>query len=355
MGIKVRKVTKEETEQWNRVVDQSNQSSPFHYYEALELLEKYSGTELHPLMGFNGQQPVGVLPIFEQTIGPLTLALSPPDGLEIFYLGVALVTPPELKQRKVERRNRRFVEGAVEWLDRALAPDLTHIRTVDGYTDVRPLKNEGFDVTPYYTYVVDLDRDEEDVLMGFSSDARANVRDAEDTDVDYEIILGDADACKRIIKRVGDRLDDLDVQYDLPPAFAYDLYKRLPDGTVRPYECYVEDEAVGGILVLEIGDTAYGWQGGTKYCGQIAINDVLDWHIMQDAMDRGMKRYDLYGANLGRTSDYKSKFGPEAVPNYSAMRRSTRAKLLSEMRNQLPVAQARQQLSSASALAWLPV
>lgn len=355
MSIEVREVTEADAERWNRVVDRSDQSSPFHYYEALELLEEYSGTELHALMGFKGQQPIGVLPVFERTMGPLTLALSPPDGLEVFYLGLALVNPPELKQRKAERRNRAFVEAAVEWLDRALAPDLTHIRTVDGYTDVRPLKNEGFDVTPYYTYVVDLDRDEEDVLMGFSGDARSNVRDAEETDVDYEITLGDADACTRIIERVGDRLDDLDVQYDLLPAFAHDLYERLPDGTVRPYECYVEDEAVGGILVLELGDTAYGWQGGTKYRGELAINDVLDWHIMRDAMDRGMKRYDLYGANLGRTSDYKSKFGPEAVPNYSAMRRSTRAKLLSGMRSQLPIARARKQLRSASAFAWLPV
>lgn len=72
---------------------------------------------------------------------------------------------------------------------------------------------------------------------------------------------------------------------------------------------------------------------------------------MRDAMNRGMKRYDLYGANLGRTSDYKSKFGPEAVPNYSAIRRSTRARVLSEVRNQLPIARAREQLSSASMFA----
>lgn len=351
MAIEVRKATAADAEQWNRIVDRSEQSSPFHYYEALQLLEEYSGTELHPLIGFKGQQPVGVLPVFERRMGPLTLALSPPDGLEVFYLGIALANPPELKQRKVERRNRRFVEATVEWIDRSLDPDLTHIRTVDRYTDVRPLKNEGFDVTPYYTYVVDLDRDKEDVLMGFSGDARSNVRDAENTDVDYEISLGDADACQRIIERVGDRLDDLGVQYDLRPAFAHDLYERLPDGVVRPYECYVEGRAVGGILVLELGDTTYGWQGGTKYCGELAINDVLDWHIMRDAMSRGMKRYDLYGANLGRTSDYKSKFGPEAVPNYSAIRRSTRARVLSEVRDQLPIARAREQLSSASMFA----
>lgn len=354
MSIEVRKAMKEDRERWNQVVDRSNQASPFHRYEALELIEEYSGMEFHPLIGFKGQQPVGVLPVFEQAMGPLTLALSPPDDFEIFYLGVALANPPELKQRKVERRNRQFVAGAIEWIDRALDPDLTHIRTVDQYTDLRPLKDQGFDVTPYYTYVVDLDRDEKDVLMDFSGDARSNVRDAEDTDVDYEITVGGADACKRIIDRVDERLEDLDVQYELMPAFAHDLYERLPDGAVRPYECYVEDEAVGGVLVLESGNTTYGWQGGTKYRGELAINDVLDWHIMRDAMDRGMERYDLYGANLGRTGDYKSKFGPDLVPNYSAIRRSPRAKVLSEMRSQLPITRARKQLSTASALAWLP-
>lgn len=354
MSIEVRRATREDIKRWNQVVDRSDQASPFHRFEVLELLEEYSGMTLHPLLGFKGQQPVGVFPVFERTMGPLTLALSPPDGLEVFYLGVALATPPELKQRKVERRNRQFVEGAIEWIDDRLDPDLTHVRTVDGYTDLRPLKDHGFDVTPYYTYIVDLDRDEEDVLMGFSGDARSNVRNAEDTDVDYEITIGGADACKRIIDRVSDRLEDLDEQYELMPAFARGLYDRLPDSTVRPYECYVEGDAIGGVLVIDAGDTAYGWQGGTKYRGDLAVNDVLDWQIMRDAMDRGMARYDLYGANLGRTGDYKSKFGPDLVPNYSAVRRSTRARVLSGMRSQLPIARAREQLSAASALVQLP-
>lgn len=357
MSIEIRKATKEDAGQWNRAVEQSDQASPFHYYEALKLIEEYSGLELHPLIGLKGQEPVGILPVFERKIGPLTLVLSPPDGLEIFYLGVALANPSELKQRKVERRNRQFIEAAVEWLDHTLDPDLTHIRTVDGYIDVRPLKDQEFDVTPYYTYVVDLDREVEDVLMDFSSDARSNIRGAEDTDVAYEITTGGANACKRIISRVNDRLENLDVQYDLSPAFAHDLYERLPDGVVRPYECYVEDEAAGGILVLELGDTAYGWQGGTKYHGEFAINDVLDWHIMRDTMDRGVERYDLYGANLERTSNYKSKFGPKPVPNYSAMRRSTQAEVLSEIRNHLPlhgIVRARNRLSSAGVFTWFP-
>ncbi|MFC7008652.1 GNAT family N-acetyltransferase [Halalkalicoccus salilacus] len=123
----------------------------------------------------------------------------------------------------------------------------------------------------------------------------------------YEITVGGADACKRIIDRVDERLENLDVQYELLPGFAHDLYERLPDGAVRPYECYVEDEAVGGVLVLESGDTTYGWQGGTKYRGELAINDVLDWYSMRDAMDRGMER-------MEQTSDGR------AITNRSSVR-----------------------------------
>lgn len=355
MSIEVRTATREDAKRWDRIVDRSNQASPFHYYGALDLIEEYSGTRLHRLMGFKGQEPVGVLPVFERRIGPLTLVSSPPDGLEIFYLGVALANPPELKQRKAERRNRQFVESATDWIDATLDPDVTHIRTVDRYTDVRPFKAQEFDVTPYYTYVVDLDRDREDVLMDFSGDARSNVRNAEEADVNYEITTGGADACERVVDRVGERLEDLDVRYELMSSFARDLYERLPDGAVRPYECSVEGEAVGGILVLELGDTVYGWQGGTKYRGDLAVNDMLDWRIMCDAMDRGMKRYDLYGANIGRTSDYKSKFGPDPVPNYRAIRRTPRAAVLSGIRNRLPIAQTRKRLNGVGMLAWLPV
>jgi len=62
------------------------------------------------------------------------------------------------------------------------------------------------------------------------------------------------------------------------------------------------------------------------------VNDVLDWHVMRDARDRGISRYDLVGANLPRTARYKSKFGPDPVPYYGAMKRVPAVDILTDLR-----------------------
>jgi hypothetical protein len=332
MSITVHDATEEDIECWNRCVSQSAQASPFHQYEALELLSQYSGTTCYPLIGLKGEEPIGLLPVFERSIGPIQIVTSPPGGFEVYYLGVTLNTPTQLKQRKTERRNRQFINGCIEWIERELTPDAINIRSGDRYTDLRPLKNNRFDTTPYYTYVVDLSPGKENVMMSFSSDARSNAR----SEGNYEIRVGTDGACERIIDQVADRLNTMNVQYNITSAYINGLSAALSDGTIRPYECFVDGESVGGIITLESGDTVYRWQGGTKQSSEIPVNDVLDWHIMQDAIDRGIKRYDLYGANIERTAKYKSKFGPDPTPYYSATRRSSRAAILSRIRDILP-------------------
>ena len=332
MSITVHDATEEDIGRWNRCVTQSAHASPFHQYEALQLLSQYSETTCYPLIGLKGEEPIGLLPVFERSIGPIQIITSPPGGFEVYYLGVTLNVTSQLKQRKAERRNREFINGCIEWIERELSPDVINIRSGDRYTDLRPLKNNRFDTTPYYTYVVDLSPGKEDVMMSFSSDARSNTR----SEGGYEIRTGRDGACERIIGQVADRLGAMDVQYNITPAYIRDLSDVFPDGTIRPYECLVDGESIGGIIVLESGNTVYRWQGGTKQNSEIPVNDLLDWRIMRDAIDRDIERYDLYGANIARTAKYKSKFGPDPTPYYSATKQSPRAAILSRLRNTLP-------------------
>jgi len=333
MSISVERADVDATE-WNGFVSRAPDASVFHRAEPLRLLESHTGTTLHPLVGYKGQEPIGVLPVFERTVGPITMAVSPPEGFEVFSLGPVLTDPGQLKQRKVERRNRALVEGCLEWIDDELSPEITHIRSTDRHSDLRPFQAHGFDVTPYYTYVVDLDRSEEDLLASFSSDARSNARA---DDAGYTIEVGDAEACTAIVRQVSDRLDELDKGYPLTPEVGAKLYRRLPDGAVRPYVCLHDGECLGGIIALEHGDTVYRWQGGAKTTVDFPVNDALDWRVMRDARERGVERYDLVGANLARTAQYKSKFGPDPRPYYGARKQAPGMDLLATLRQRLPI------------------
>jgi len=133
------------------------ESTPFHRIEAPETLENHSAATLHPLAGFKGQEPVGLFPVFTVSKGPMTAAYSPPPGLRVYNLGPLRLNMGKLKRRKRDRRHRRFIEAAIEWVEQREAPQYWNLRTTLGYEDSRPFHWNDYEVEPRYTYVVDLD------------------------------------------------------------------------------------------------------------------------------------------------------------------------------------------------------
>jgi len=318
-GISVGRVDEDDWRRWNDLVERSPGANAFHYREALEVQADRAGADLHPLVGYKGQEPVGLFPVFELRKGGMTTAFSPAPGLWVSYLGPALLNQAKLKRRKAERRNRLFVEGCLDWIERELGPKYVQVRSDPAYRDVRPFEWSEFDVDVRHTYEVDLTPGEEDVLMSFSSDARNNIR----TDGDYRVYEGGPAEIEAVISQVAERHADQDEAYGVTPAFVTDLYERLPEGTVRPYACEVDGEIAGGMVALESGDTVYRWQGGAKHDRDLPVNDLVDWAIVSDAIDRGTERYDLVGANERRLCEYKAKFGPE-LRSYYSLERGTR-------------------------------
>lgn len=326
--------TLEDESEWNDYVERSPQGTPIHRYEALECIARETGSKLHTLAGFKGQEPVGVLPLFEQSQGPFTTVRSPPK-LELFTLGPARLNFGKLKQRKAERRHRRVVDGWLDWLDDRLDPDYVDVRTVAGYPDVRPFKWRGLDVSPSYTYVVDLDTDRESLLERFSRDARSNIRDGTGRD-GVTVREAGGDAIGRIVAQVRSRYADFDEPYPVSVSFAEQLYERLPEGTMRAYTVEQDGEFVSGMVTYEGDGTVYRWQGGVTADSDLPVTELLDWHIMTDAMERGHAQYDLVGANMPRLCDYKAKFDPEAVEYYVARRRTDRMKATMQVYHALP-------------------
>jgi hypothetical protein len=312
-GISIGRADAFDHHDWNDLVERSPQTNVFHYRESLEVQADHAGAELHALVGYKGQEPVGVFPVFEKRKGGMPMAFSPAPSLWVSYLGPALLNHRKLKRRKRERRSKRFVQGCLDWLDREVGPKYVQVRPDPQFRDVRPFEWREFDVSVRHTYSVDLTPGEEDVLMSFSSDARNNIR----TEGDYRVYEGGPKEIEAVISQVQARHEAQDESYGVTPEFVTDLYERLPEGAVRPYACEIDDEIAGGMIALEFDDTIYRWQGGAKHDRDLPINDLVDWAIMTDAMDRGVERYDLVGANEERLCGYKAKFGPELRSHYS--------------------------------------
>jgi hypothetical protein len=312
-GISIGRAAEFEHHDWNDLVERSPQATPFHYRESLAVQADHADADLHLLAGYKGHEPVGIFPVFEKRRGGMTMAFSPAPGLWVTYLGPALLNYRKLKRRKRERRNKRFVQGCLDWIERELDPKHAQIRPGPDYRDVRPFEWNDYDIDVRHTYSVDLTPSEEEVLMSFSSDARSNIR----TEGEYRVYEGGTREIEAIISQVRARHDEQDENYGVTSQFVTDLYDRLPEGTVRPYACEIDGRIAGGMVALEFGDTVYRWQGGAKHDGDLPVNDLVDWAIVTDAMDRGVEQYDLVGANEERICGYKAKFGPELRSYYT--------------------------------------
>jgi hypothetical protein len=318
--VDVRFADDDDMERWDDIVTRSPQGTPFHRRAALEVMAEHSGTTPHSLVGYKGQEPVGLLPMFELSKGGLTALFSPPPRLKVSYQGPVLVNLEKLKRRKREDRTTRFVDGCLETLEEELTPNYTHVRCGSRYIDARAFAWNGFDVRSRYTYVVDLTPGPDALIDEFSSDARRNVRNGHDDR--YEIFEGGAETIERIVEQVRARHEAQGEPYPVSTAFVTDLWRALPEGTVRPYGCTVDGEFAGGMITLESGDTVYRWQGGAKPESDLPVNDLVDWRIIRDAAERGLTRYDLVGANERSISRYKAKFAPHLEP-YAEMESGT--------------------------------
>ncbi|WP_396613398.1 GNAT family N-acetyltransferase (plasmid) [Haloferax sp. S1W] len=308
---------------WDDLVEQSPMGSLFHRYDVLRVIEAHSGATLHPLVGYKGQEPVGVFPVYEISKGPVTTAFSPPPGMGIPNLGPVLFNYQKLKQRRFEKRNLAFVEGCVSWMEENLDPKYSHVVTQASYNDVRPFQWNEFTVTPKYTYDIDLSLGEATLLDGFTRDARTSIQNTPDDA--YVIEERGFEGIDYVLERINSRYDKGGGGLVLKPQYIKDLYDTLPDGSLRVYVAEVDGQPVSGRLTLHSADGVTLWQGSPKpdIDIDVPINDLLNWRSMVDGIAAGKSTCNFVGANTRHLCRYKAKFNPK-TNLYFEIERGTR-------------------------------
>ena len=293
---------------------------PFHTAEALSVLDDYASGRLQLFAGYNGQNPVALLPLFVQrrTVG--SVVASPPPGFGVPRLGPILM-PASPKRSKQERLNRQFAEGIVEELSLDDSRTLFRMIGNTAYTDPRPYRWAEFDVETAFTYSLNIeDHSVDDLLSNCSKSLRREIRDIRASAVTVE--QAGLAGTKAIYDRTAERYAQQDEPFQLSWPYVRDLVEALGD---RARSYVVRDPAgefLSGITVLYSNDAAYFWQGGARgeYDGT-TVNSRLHWRIVEDLVDEppvdSVSAYDLMGANTDRLCQYKSKFGASLVPYYT--------------------------------------
>lgn len=334
MSIHVTELVGDDVEQWDEYASRSPYSTPFHQRRMIDLVARYTDSTPHLLVGRKGQEVIGLLPLFKQTRGPLSSVRSPPGHTHIAYVGPLRSNFENRKQRKREKENRRFLEGCLDWIDETIDPDLVDIRCCDRYADVRPFLWNGFDVTPSYTYVVDLSVDAEALFESFSRDARSNVRTCDEAGC--RVQNGGRDLVRQLNDRIHSHYRQRGIDRPITTDFLAELYESLGEDVIRPYGCYVDGELVGGTITVWGSDTVFRWIGGVAPLTDMPVNEFVDWRIMQDAIEAGVDRYDLHGAMEQGVWEYKSKFSPTPRPLFKIRQQTARRRVIAGAYRHLP-------------------
>ncbi|WP_224447683.1 GNAT family N-acetyltransferase [Haloprofundus salilacus] len=328
MTIEVSRATGEDRRSWNDYVERAPHATPFHRLEALEALRDVSDTKLHLLVGREGEEVFGIFPLFEGTVGPFSSVRCPPTEHDVPYLGPVWLNFEHLSQRKTEMRNHQFVEESFRWMDEHVDPDHVDIRTVDRYPDVRPFIWSEYDVSPAYTYVLDLEPGAEEIKSRFSRSTRRYVRDVDDYDIGERGYSG----IEYTVRQYHKRYENAGVSLDLCKA----LYDALPDGCVRPYVISIDGRPVGGRLTVELGDTIYAWISAADIEADAPVNELIEWYAIRDAAERGLSRYDFVGGMVPSLCRYKSQFSPKPRALYLVQRQQPWMQGASMLYNRLP-------------------
>jgi hypothetical protein len=331
----------------------------FHTAPALSVLDDHAAGDLSLLGGFNGDQPVALVPLFVRR-GPLGTAMlsSPPPGFNIPHLG-PIAMPQSPKRRKREKQNGEFAERVIEALDADDSRTLFRAVCAPTYDDPRPFRWAGFDVDAAFTYRLAVDGSPDELLSSFSKSLRREIRDGTESDV--VVSRAGREAAEAVYWHTAARYAEQGEELGSSWEYVRDLLDAL--GTEGRYRVYTAETAdgrfLGGIIVLYSNDCAYYWLGGVRTTHEgVSVNSLLHWHIIRDVAgadstnrngnrDEGgdgngdsllasVSQYDLVGANTERLCRYKAKFGADLRHYYaveSAGPRMTLAKTAYERVN----------------------
>lgn len=209
------------------------------------------------------------------------------------------------------REYKRHVEGAVIF---------TELRNQDDTADLQPLlQEEGFCFEGHLNYLIDLAPTEDELWHRMHRTRRQNVHTAEREGIVIQDVttpeqVPEAYAVLRAIYH--------HINVPLPDESLFDaLFADLnPRGMLNMMTARLDHCVVGVVVNLIYKDRLLAWYGGSdRTCGPNCANELLNWHSICWARERGLRIYDFGGAGKPDEPygprDYKARFGGQLV-NY---------------------------------------
>ena len=320
----VRPIAAEEKEEWDAFVAESAQSTVFHYYDWLRCAEEESGYRLEALkVEQNGDRFAGIFPLFVKRNKGINLVVSPPPGCAIPHLGPLFHFKSE-NQYCIESEYRKLVSTLSYYIKHKLRADYQRFTLPPSVIDVRPFIWDGYDASPLYTYKLNLEVTEEELLADFDKRIRSRVKKFQKK---YNHTEMRTEGFSEIVDAVKSRYQQKGRKHETSKTYFQQLIESLTSN-IRAYSIYDGDHYISGILTLHHQNMVQVWIGGTnpdkKYDG---VNEFLHWSLIQKLKKDGVKWYERIGANTPHLCENKSKYNFRPVQYYKLEKKNRKARV----------------------------
>lgn len=332
MNVQMMEADKTLLSKWDSLVEETSQGTIFHRLNWLKIVEKHTRGKLYPLIGFKGEEIVGVFPVFCQDFmaSLFRASLSPPASSLVPYLGPLFPNYDKYKQNKKESTLKDFQKAVDDFLVQHIDPNYVSIVFSPGFLDMRAYQWSGYDVRPRYTYVKDVS-DIESVWKGLKKQLRQSIRKAERRGVTVK--EGNKKDLDFIHSSSSRRLKEQQLFLETPKEYFHDLYNVFYPRNLRIFTTEYNGQKVSGVIITCHKGKVSGWFGTDRpdfkrfhpneHAAIKEVNKLLNWAAIKWANEHGFKKYEEIGANTPRLTPFKSKFNLDLQLYFSVSKYSS--------------------------------
>ena len=310
-------------EEWNNLVDKCPYATIFHTWNWLKIAEKHTKSRLYPLVGLKSTTPISIYPVFLQKRGLVRLAFSPPPKVGLLYLGPLIVDYDQLKQSKRESTFIGFQREVDAFIFSELNVNYFRVRSSPGLSDSRPFRWTRYEIEPFYTYMLNLDKGGDYVWNQFNKQLRVDIKKTEREGVSVE--ESDKKGLEFLHSSIFRRFEEQGLKSSIPEDYLFELYDSFHPQNMKVFVAKYRGETVGGQIALCYRDRVSLWVGVPKTTLKgIYPNDLVQWEVMKWACENGFKRYEIMDSGHNpRLRHFKAKYNPQLEVFFSSVKYSS--------------------------------
>lgn len=196
------------------------------------------------------------------------------------------------------------------------------------YADMQPYIWSGFEVSPKYTYQLDLSQNENSLLAAMSPERRKNITKSIKDGLAVKVSL----VCEKSQQLIEKTFTNQGLWFD--KQVLTNLFLNLTsNNNAISYSTYAGEQLLATVFCVKDDERAYyilgGFDNDSLHSGAGAF---AMWHAIKKAKEDGLKIFDFEGSMHPPIEKYFRGFGGEMVPYFCVEKKNLKGKALLKLR-----------------------